>query len=515
MKARAASAALLVCLSLQGCDLFVRRTAARGCWVNAECPNAICWFGECVPAEGTTPANLLVELTPPSTVNLLPQRRENVIPQAGRAPLQWRAQVPWRGKIILEDTRTVLAGSLRIKRPGTNATYTTPANYVVESTCVGACPSFEAFLEPGEYEGVFDVELGTRPSLQLLTWTVTEDDARVVSFIYPSSNVTTIAGRVRTSPENLTETSISDALVYARLDGSSLGSTLGRTDASGNFTLVMLGREGTYTLFIGPSAENPFVPEVTIAGKNVSEPLGDVFVGEIGGPVFVSGRVDGGGAPIGGARVRASAGSALGIHRGSAITGADGTFELTLIRTGLGTALDYQVIVQPPAASGFRTRETVYQVPASGELPALEVACEPGEILAGVVRDANDDTVGGAEVMAYPADMHRFNTVRTLTLADGSFQLALDAVDYTLEVTPAAGSRRPRLRVPLVDRQSGLVLKLPRAVLIAGEVIGRNDGFAGGRVKFLVPVDGQEILIGQALVDENNHYSVALPAASP
>jgi hypothetical protein len=505
-----------------GCELFVRNTETR-CKTNKDCESVgICYDGECIAPQGTVEAGLIVEITPPSSLAIASPSQRHALAASNSPTLPWVRPTEWRGRITGPDgVNPIGAFTLTNVEEGTTFSRTTSRNDTAD---------FDIFLHPGTYSVYFRPNPDLRssgtlgfPEVAVDAWQVTDTNLIDIQIPYPArTQFPRVTGRLRTSRENLLGPSISDALVYATIEGSPLISAASTTDENGNFAFLVGVPTGHITVRIGPSAKNPYVPEIVLPPLALSPPapgdttlgdtaLGDVFVGEIGNPIAITGTVLTTNGPLVGADVLADLAVGLGVYHSSGLTNARGEFEVVVPRAT--QALSVALTVRPPAGSSVATVNTVAAVPATGVPPAVSITCPPRALWGGTVVDASGNPTAAVVIRAKPRDSVRYAMVETVTDASGAFTLGLDETPYDVDVIPRPGSRLARTSFALGigdARLEPLQVSLPRSTLIAGEV-STTQSFKSARLQFFRRTDTRLELLGETLVDANNHFAIALP----
>jgi poly(3-hydroxybutyrate) depolymerase len=153
------------------------------------------------------------------------------------------------------------------------------------------------------------------------------------------------------------------------------------------------------------------------------------------------------GAPVVGAVVWAYAPTDAWTGSAGAITGADGSYEITGLEAG-----DYQVSFLPIPSPGLkpewydsatRSSATPVTVTAGGVTPAIDAELAPASSVSGTVVDTGGLPIGGVQVWAYTPTDWWIGSAFTVTGAAGTYSLeGLDG-SYRIRFGPAGLPYRP------------------------------------------------------------------------
>lgn len=508
-----------VLTSLASCQLFVRQTSKTECRANSDCVSGdVCFFRRCVTPERDAVTDLLVEITPPQRIALPPQQQELTMQrERGRTTLKWTAPSLWRVD-IKDNVGHAVNGQLILRRDGL-----IPGHPISFAQKVPLGP-FSIQLEPGEYDVslIPDPSLLLNPPHHLEPWRVKDEDDFNVIITYPAPQVSTISGRLTTTAQDLLFPGFEGATVSAQVDGQQVTSTTTLSAANGNFSIAVIGPTGTFRLSIGPSNVNTTLPQIERTKNPDGTPLtlsrttqlGDIYLGDLGSPIVVTGLVtaEDTGLPLANVAISAEAPIAAGSYKAGTITDANGKFSLKLLRGDPTSPPVYTLRVASPLGTPYSRREVTYALQATGEPAALALTLPPRTSYTGKVLDPSGNGVARASVVARNESG---DAATTTTRADGSFELYLDTNVYTLTVVPASGAKLARLtaRAFLDPTNESIDLTLPPVALVAGE-LQHNDKspFTFATIDFYRVTDDGTELVGQATVDDKNHFSVALPA---
>ncbi|MCC6810410.1 MAG: carboxypeptidase regulatory-like domain-containing protein [Deltaproteobacteria bacterium] len=508
----------LLAAGLAGCQLIIRDTQSPECRTNTECVTGqICFFRECVAPLRDAAADLFVEVAPPARLTLPPQQKAFTAPR-GRATVEWKQPTLWKGTIRDLAVGFRIHGLLTFNRaaliPGR------PISFAARAP-EGAPFSIE--LEPGAYTVTLvpNADLQRAPLRLEEAWNVTEIDNFDVSIPYPTS-FSTISGRLTTTPSDLIFPGFEGATVFAKLKGQPLTSTVATTRADGSFDLVIFGVGGEFSLFVAPSNQNASLPQIEFTKGSNGMPLvlsratalKDVYLGDVGSPVIVAGTVlNADLQPEPNVSISAEAAMLGGVYRTGTTSDKNGKFALKLLRGEASTELTYAINATALASSSRGRAALIYTLETTGE-PA-PIALSLGERLPvnGYVVDASGQRVAAMNIVAKSNDGGA--TVPAVSRDDGTFDFFLDPGEYAFALVPPSGARLPRttIRATIDATSNPLELVLPPVALVGGEVTTFGDKRMSGAILefYRVIGDGAE-LVGQASVDDKNHFSVALPA---
>ena len=361
-----------------------------------------------------------------------------------------------------------------------------------------------------------------------------EDDAAEVErpFVLPGSATLPTVRGVLTRADGLPADGL---LVFATDAQGRRLTTETRSDADGAFELgywpTAAGRLATLRA-VSEDLSRPlprFASEQRLPAVDAPE---DARVWDVRWPALdrtfvLVGRLTGGEAPLGGARVRFETTLDAGRFVASALVGDAGRFEVTVYP---GT---YRVDVEPALGSPFRlSRLRADLTPDAAQLDLVALPRNPvkgrlvdpsGRGLEGarVVADLVEVRAGFAE-LDRPGETPPTRVVETETLADGSFTLALDPGLQRLSFEPAASTGLPALtRTVEVPVEAGLTVLLgdvsvPPAVVLSATVQG-PDGLplSGATVEALWTSEGDQAVTraGEAITDAEGAVVLRLSSA--
>jgi hypothetical protein len=507
---------LALVLLLSGCRVFFRDTQAPQCRVNSDCiASEICFFKQCVPHDRDVVGGLFVEMKPPASL-LSPPQQSELLASAGRATVTWTQRTRWGGTIrdVVEGVSP--GGILTLTRPPT-----IPGRPIAFATNLRPETNFGIDLEPGSYDVTFVRTGSSRPAVRFGTWTIGTINNFDVFIAYPTT-FTTISGRLLTTPSDLIFPGFEGATVYAKLDGQTLSSTVAQTGADGSFEIVVFGTTGTFTLFVGPGNLNKTLPELEIRSDATGNPLtltrpstalGNVFIGNVGSPQAVRGTVlSEEGNAVRGVSLSLEANLLGGVYRATAVSDDTGSFEVKLLRGDSETPPTYTVSATAPA--GVEDGHTVlnYTLGEFGSETPIAITLPKRVLFAGRIVDAQQVPIPRMNILARSDSVN----VSASTDIDGNFSMYLDPGDQTITATPPSGARVTRVtkRVTVTpDATEPLLFELERVALVAGEVVTvGTTRFQSAVLDFYRVSESEVELVGQASVDEKNHFSVALPA---
>ena len=380
--------------------------------------------------------------------------------------------------------------------------------------------AFQIDLDPGTYDVTLipDATL-LRGPIRLPPWIVEDTDKIDVFIAYPTT-FSTISGSLKTTPSDLIFPGFEGATVYARVAGQPLTSTVVTSASDGTFNLLLFGITGSLSLFVGPSNRNQTLPEVEFRTNAMGDPLtlsrntvlGDVYLGNVGSPVVVSGVVrSAAGEPAPGVAVNAEATMLGGVYRANVVSDQAGAFQLELLRGEAEAPPTYRIVALAPPGSELGRNEQSYALGELGDPPPLEITLPRRVAITGRVLSTDGAPVSSLGIVARGPSLR----VSARTDSEGNFSMPLDPGTYVFSLTPASGAPLPRAAVTetIVENNEELVFTLPPVALVAGEIttLGTTK-FSSSVLEFYRVTDDGVELVGEASVDEKGHFSVALPA---
>lgn len=522
-----AIAALTACTTFDSAEL----QDPSGCVDDSDCASGLCIVGVCLDPAAENIGQVDIEVRPPQESAWLPQQVFGVTPGTeGRQVFQLKPTANFVGRVLSADGAPVSARVLAI--PDAAITGRSLVRSVDTDPSTGAFSL--AVVAQEQYRVTFsplDSQVATYSLTQPYASGPLAGEVELGDVRFPAdASLRQVSGRV-VAGEGIGALGI-PALEVRIFDGSRRVSSVGTTDANGQFTVRLSEGEAngrSVTLEVRPSEENALFPTVRLEEQRFDDDtvLPTIELGTaVTSPVPVSGRVVG---PDSSAVPRATiyATAQLGPGKLDVVTttDADGRYNLDL------PPGDWMMSARAPSNNASAGLLMGLQVAVSGPNGALDLVVAPRVPTSGRVLNAEGQGVpeatlrllrvgppgGGASGTEVAPPETEWSFLATSS-ENGRWQAALDPGRYRISVSPPAQSGEPNYTrlVDVFTNPPPIDVELPPPAHLAGEMRSPDGSLVGayGQIRVFTPFvaeGGESLQLGSSETAENGTFGVVLP----